>query len=351
MKEHKQAGEAAESRAADHDDGNQKLAIAQKLRSRERAADRYNQAHPELVMEFNQLTGDACGGAAYADAKQVREWQRAHGVSPADGKVGKDTLAAAKKHAKKTSDYFEDEGVADGPSTENPDLEDHLLDDTEQPKGGDTGETLEKAGETVERVHSGLELTEDLEGEPEWVRAAMAPAIVELLREGRYQEAIETLAGQFGPDDILEGLSFACEKLGMHSYLPLIAKAIPFATAANAAWEMVQWSYEGLKQIGEAHEAGDRDSRIAIYAGAFADCFLHGEAAGETAGAITAEQKEAVERGRQDGAATAAKTGAEAAAVGRMLLRKYGSEHNAKQAIVDQLMQRAGFDGIKLHHG
>lgn len=62
-------------------------------------ARRFNSAHAALVEEFNELTASTCtadGSVAKLDPQQVAEWQRAHGLE-ADGKVGPNTLAAARK--------------------------------------------------------------------------------------------------------------------------------------------------------------------------------------------------------------------------------------------------------------
>jgi hypothetical protein len=58
----------------------------------------YNQAHSELVDEFNELTSDNCrlDGAAEIDPQAVARWQTHHGLA-ADGKVGHLTVAAARK--------------------------------------------------------------------------------------------------------------------------------------------------------------------------------------------------------------------------------------------------------------
>ena len=58
----------------------------------------YNQAHAELVDEFNELTSDNCrlDGASEVDPQAVARWQSHHGLA-ADGKVGHLTVATARK--------------------------------------------------------------------------------------------------------------------------------------------------------------------------------------------------------------------------------------------------------------
>ncbi|HEX3759161.1 MAG TPA: peptidoglycan-binding domain-containing protein [Kofleriaceae bacterium] len=58
----------------------------------------YNDAHLELVDEFNDLTSDICrlDGAGKVDPQAVARWQSNHGLAP-DGKIGPQTVAAARK--------------------------------------------------------------------------------------------------------------------------------------------------------------------------------------------------------------------------------------------------------------
>jgi murein L,D-transpeptidase YcbB/YkuD len=61
-------------------------------------ARKYNDAHAELVSEFNELTKYKCAlDDGLIDPQAVAHWQRQHGLEP-DGKVGPHTLAAA-RHA------------------------------------------------------------------------------------------------------------------------------------------------------------------------------------------------------------------------------------------------------------
>lgn len=57
----------------------------------------YNAAHPELVDEFNELTGDVCrlDGESKVDPQAVARWQSNHGLVP-DGKIGPHTVAKAR---------------------------------------------------------------------------------------------------------------------------------------------------------------------------------------------------------------------------------------------------------------
>jgi hypothetical protein len=329
-------GAAVGAEPDQEDDSKQRVALL-----RRRSAIAYNRAHRERVAAFNRLT--RCGEGDSVDVARVREWQRAHGLG-ADGKVGPTTLAAAQGGG----DFFEGEGVADGETLENPDFDDHLLEGARQETHEIHTEDLKGAGETVEQANEASGLTGGPEVESPWLKAAMAPAILELLREGDYAGAVKTLAAQFSPSQVLEGLTLACEKLGLHEAVKALEELAPLGAAASVGLEMVLFSYDGLVSIGEAHESGDRDARIALYAAAFADCFLFGEEAGESSGAAGEEQREAVERGRKDGTVTAARTGELAPVIGKALLKKYGSERHARQAIVDELLRRAGMKGVRL---
>jgi len=62
------------------------------------AAEAYNDAHPDLVDEFNDLTNNSCrpDGSATLDIVGVSHWQRNHGLA-ADGKVGPHTVETARK--------------------------------------------------------------------------------------------------------------------------------------------------------------------------------------------------------------------------------------------------------------
>jgi hypothetical protein len=74
------------------------------------AAKKYNNAHPDHVSKFNELTGDSCMVEGQLDIGLVVAFQAKHGLS-ADGMVGPHTVGAA-HHAKKTVGTPSAEGSA-----------------------------------------------------------------------------------------------------------------------------------------------------------------------------------------------------------------------------------------------
>jgi hypothetical protein len=93
------SGEHSGGGAAGRDDRQHQTALAAGVQQRRQAAaNHYNQAHPEEVAEFNRLTKNACGEGAYVDFQKVWGWQSVRGLT-LDGKVGPETLAAARKEA------------------------------------------------------------------------------------------------------------------------------------------------------------------------------------------------------------------------------------------------------------
>lgn len=368
------------------------------------AARMYNRQHPDKAAEFTKLTG-----IDPANFRAVRAWQLAHGQR-GDGKIGPATLKAAHaekgpaekqpdsgdgsaggegdpsakdgaeegggqpKHASsaagkgghgkgaKKITFGEDEGSTvegdndtsvGGEILENPTLMDNILDG-----GGHLGkvetkqEALEGAGDAANQVNDANKVLEVVEGgegkDVPWLKAVMAPAILEMIREGNYGKAALTLAKQFSPSDCFEAILYATEKLGIEVGRPVLEWLVTVGAEADVLFALGDWTYQGLKLISEAHEKGDAKSRIRMYARAFADGFLEGKNAdGGRAGAATVEQKEAVKLGLQDGSQTAGSYGAAAPAIGKELLRRFGGDDTkVKHAIMDGLMKRAGLPGV-----
>ncbi|HEY0250136.1 MAG TPA: peptidoglycan-binding protein [Kofleriaceae bacterium] len=80
----------------------EKAADAAKDSNKIEPAMQYNLAHADQVAEFNEITNFAHTSNGQVDVEKVVAFQRAHGLTP-DGRIGKDTLEAAKKAAEPVS--------------------------------------------------------------------------------------------------------------------------------------------------------------------------------------------------------------------------------------------------------
>jgi hypothetical protein len=109
---------------------------------------------------------------------------------------------------------------------------------------------------------------------------------------------------------------------------------------------LAKWTYEGFKQIHEAHERGDQETRIDLYADAFAHAFVYGEQGGDhgqaALRAVTPEERHAVELGRADGTRSAGATGELAPLIGEALLQRYGDPDSVIRHIKGYLLKQAG---------
>ncbi len=368
------------------------------------AARVYNRQHPEKASEFTELTG-----IDPANFRAVRSWQLAHGQR-GDGKIGPGTLKAARSEkgdGEQRPDKADGEGAADGSGTarddgredaqaghpsrankgghgarvktiafgedegltvegdndtsiggevlENPVLMDNILDGAGhlgKTENDSKQEALAGAGEAAHKVNEVNKAGEAIDGgegkDVPWLKAAMAPAILDLIGQGKYSAAAIMLAKQFSPSEYFEGILYATEKLGIEIGRPVLKWLVEFGAEADVLFALGDWTYEGLELIAEAHEKGDEKSRIRMYARAFADGFLEGKNAdGGRAGAVTEEQKEAVKLGLRDGSLTAGSYGVTAPAIAEELLRRFGGDDmKVKRAIMDGLMKRAGLPSV-----
>jgi hypothetical protein len=328
------------------------------------AATSWNSAHADLVAEFLKLTGGGCSGQnAGVSVRAVRQWQMDHGLH-ADGKIGKQTIEAARKEAgghagggQQSDITFTD---ADAGSVESAGTE-----------GGGSAEAAVGAGVVGQEemrptehedasaegggfVQEGVEkIGNDIAGEGHGAavgavaRLALVPHIVNLLRAHRFKEAVDYVASSVGKEDLAEILKFVAEQvrgeLSEHA-LELFEKAARLGLIYDVLKVGWEWTYGGIKAVQEAHEHGDQDSRIGIYAWAWADCVLKGSH--DNPGAITEEQREAMQKGIQDGLATREQS----PELPFLLLAEYGSESNARHALEDALYKRAGID-VRTHAG
>jgi hypothetical protein len=204
-------------------------------------------------------------------------------------------------------------------------------------------ETVAELSETVEHG-SELDHATGGHGLPEaLVIAAQAPKIVALLQRGEYLKAFKSLAG-YAKEEIAEALAHVCTKLGLARAAGIFKTFVEYGTELNVLLALVEWTHKGFESIHEAHERGDQETRIDLYADAYAHAFLFGERGAGQAGlrAATDEEREAVELGRRDGAAAAGATGELAPVIGHELLERYGSPEAAARHIKRHLLEQAG---------
>ena len=355
------AGEAAGGEAPARGGLNPKQLATQRIIG---AAKRFNRAHPEDVATFDKLTN----GTAQRGIRAIMAWQQTNGCH-ADGKIGPATVEAAKAKKGHTAGEKKDnvdgaekeeapvnifaneepDSADDGPVLENPALMSNITDGAkgmEKRNTDELGETLDHGGEALQKGAEGLAQAGVVEEMP-WMKAAMAPEILHLIQKGEIGAAAWKLVRLFSATEVVEAVVHASEKIGLEMSTRVVTTLAKVALGLDVVFVLFDWTIEGFKQIREAHEAGDHDSRVRMYARAFAEAYLYGQGVdGGMAGALTPEQKEAVKLGIRDGSRTAGGAGHEAQAIGRELLRKYGSADGAKRAIMDQLCIEAGQPGI-----
>jgi len=253
--------------------------------------------------------------------------------------------------------FAEDEGGEAAPGDaaarqENPDFEAGLFDGKQsagmehaKPEGG-AGEEVEAGADALEKGNKLSGLTGGGNLPEQLMLAAEAPEIILALQHGDYLKAFKSIVWS-SKEQIGEALVAIGEKYG----IPVVGKAVKliveYGTELNVLLALMKWTNKGLELIREAHERGDQETRIDLYADSFAWAFLQGEAgAGQSAlRAVTPEEQEAVSLGRQDGAASAGATGELAGVVGKAMLDKYGSPEGAARHIKSHLLKEAGLGG------
>jgi hypothetical protein len=132
--EHKQVADPLRSRAVIAAETAQMAVVEASRRSesegppaadRQRVIDRanpYHASHSDWVMQFNQLTNNACAdGASAIDPLSVWRWQKEHGVK-ADGMVGPITLDAARRDAPKVGTKTGGASAPNGPAAQRDNL-------------------------------------------------------------------------------------------------------------------------------------------------------------------------------------------------------------------------------------
>lgn len=366
----------------------------QAMRARRAAIDRraqaYNEAQPDACREMEQLTHGQVGSGGRVDLKALRAWQQAHGLV-ADGKIGPRTLAAARHEAGNAARSHGGPSSHDGaasaaggvaPAAVGSDVEFAESEEpaivASAPKAGagglaaaavDEGETgameaREPLGADEERAETkehGSGIKEAAEfglggkagGVAGW--AALVPALVELVREHRYKEAVAYVVANVPKEERVELLQEAAAHLAEHygyALAPRLLGLLEKAALAGAVADVLgigwEWTSKGLEAIREAHERGDRDSRIAIYAYAWSDTVMGNRH--QNPGAVGEEPRAAMQLGIADGHATLELS----PELGRLLLAEYGDPDNARRALEDALLNRAGLGGgggMKTHVG
>jgi hypothetical protein len=387
MRDHKQQGQQRDAARGDAGEvkpqGDPRQQQALQLA---RAARRWNEQHADLAAQFQALTGIDPN-----DFRAVRGWQLAHGLR-GDGKIGPKTIEAAKDGAgddakaeksgaapvnaagggdgkTATDEKRADHGAGGGPKSDISftDAEAGAVEDQAQAgelaedavAGGETGGEEHRAkgdGEKVAEegsklVQEGAEKTaEDIGGKGAGVatKALLLPRLVELLRAHQWKEAVKFVVGAVGYEERAELVKMAAEQLAgelSETAITWLERAVLAGAVVDVLVVGWEWTYGGIKAVQEAHEEGDRDSRIGIYAYAWADCVLKGQHDG--AGAVDEEERRAMELGVQDGLATRAQS----PELAELLIAQYGGEGNARRALEDALYKRAGISGVKTHHG
>ncbi|HEX4456931.1 MAG TPA: peptidoglycan-binding domain-containing protein [Polyangia bacterium] len=359
----RQGGAAGATKAPGGDAGPSLQARArqvQALRARraDQRANAYNQAHPEACRELTQLTHGQLGSGGKVDLKALRAWQRAHGLAP-DGCVGPKTLAAARAEAGARIDFSDDEAtpvVVDADAAEGG-LAEAIVDDgaTGAMEAREAPNADEEHAESKEHASGGKEaiehgLGEEAGGAASWL--ALVPEVVELLHEHHYQEAIAFVTKNVGVEKGVELLHEGAAKLAEHYGYELAPKLLGLLERAVVAGAVVdvlalgwEWTSQGLQAVAAAHERGERDSRISIYAYAWSDTVMGHRH--QNPGAVGEEPRRAMELGIADGETTLALS----PELGGLLLAEYHDPDNARRALEDALLKRAGFAGVKTHAG
>ena len=335
----------------------------QALRARraDQRANAYNQAHPDACRQLATLTHGQLGAleaGGKVDLRTLRAWQRAHGLTP-DGCVGPKTLAAARAEAGPDVEFAEDEAPAIVGHTppEAGGLAAAVVAESatgamEARESADEDEAHEEAKEHAGGVKEAVEhgLGEAGGGAAGWL--ALVPELVELLHEQRYKEAVLFVTKNVGAEESVALLKEGAAKLAERNGFRLAPKLLGLLERALVAGAVVdvlavgwEWTTKGLQAIADAHERGDRDSRVAIYAYAWSDTVMGNRH--QNPGAVGEEPRRAMLLGIADGEATLALS----PELGRLLLAEYDDADNARRALEDALLERAGFDGVKTHAG
>jgi hypothetical protein len=267
------------------------------------------------------------------------------------------STAEAEEDAKEAGNLFSEDDLGepapgeDAARIRNPGFEDALFEGHEagmehaKPDGGGS-ELVEGAAYTVGKSSKLSGLTGGGHLPKPLVEAAEATEVILALKEGKYLSAFKKVAWAH-KEQVGEALIYVAEKLGIRIVANVIKQIAAHGAELNALIALVKWTEKGFEMIREAHERGDQEARIDLYADAYAYAFLLGESGGGQASlrAVTPEEREAVALGKCDGAEAAGSTGELAGVVGKALLEQYGDVEHAARYIKSHVLKRAGLGG------
>jgi len=203
---------------------------------------------------------------------------------------------------------------------------------------------VEDVGETAELASKGADAIGVGGASERVLRAFKMPNIIEKLQKGDFSGAFTELVKLADPIEVAEAAEHIAPSLGF----PRLGRVFKFfaehGTELNALMAMVEWTKKGFREIREAHERGDQENRIDLYADAYAHAFLLGDPGQAALRAATDEEREAVKSGSEDGAAAAGATGELAPVIAQELLKRYGSPEGAARHIKSELLKRAGLE-------
>lgn len=347
------------------------------------AAATASQAKPEGEegAEQAQAGGEGAGGStAGADGMQATPGALPPGAAQHGGGGAAKHGGGAKPDGKKAEriefsdeeagavtggDAFEGEGVDDaGPVMKNPvPLAERMVehgatpgqehrtkdgkkeaDEDHERLGSTVPEAIEKSAEGVDAIEeAGAKGTAAVKGV---AFIAKVPHLCDLIRDHQYGEAIKYAIDSVGWEDRAEIMKYAIERMA-GEIGPKLAAALEGAAIAGMVTDVLflgwEWTKAGFEAIREAHEKGDQDSRIAIYAFAWADVVVNGHHSNP--GAVTAEQREAMELGIRDGLTTRASN----PGLAELLLAEYHDKSNARHALQDAVFKEGG-NKVVTHH-
>jgi len=213
-------------------------------------------------------------------------------------------------------------------------------------------DTLTTRGESVSEDIAEALKKEGVKGNRSFSKASLIariPHLIALVKAHKYKEATQYIDDTLGYSDVIEVLKIVAEHVGAEKVAGIATVASDVAETGSLVLQGLQFQYEGLKALAEAHERGERDDRIELYAEAWSSGFLEGTYTND--GIVNDGQRKAAADGLREGKASAGALGLRAADVGKQLLQQYGKEDNARHALIDELLSRAGIEGIKTHEG